>query len=186
MTNAPGVEGIGMRAVIGAGSSAIISGADGMRMVCGGGGTAMIGGGGGCTRGALGGAGGIAAGMRIDARLITASGFDGLRELEGALFGGSGIAGGSGAGAAWTGSGGGGLLAGPRGATDAFATIGAFGALGALGAIGALGAVDGRGGGADETRTAGSGAAGRFPGVLCTWLEVLGSAAIAIRKFQVA
>jgi hypothetical protein len=98
VTNAPGVDGIGMRAVIGAGSSTIISGADGIRTVCGGGGTAMIGGGGGgCTRGALGGAGGIAAGMRIDARLITASGFDGLRELEGALFGGSGIAGGAGA-----------------------------------------------------------------------------------------
>jgi hypothetical protein len=78
------------------------------------------------------------------------------------------------------------LLAGPRGALGAFVALGAFAAIAAFGAVGAFGAVDGRGGGADETRTAGSGAAGRFPGALCTWFDVLGTAAIAIRKFQVA
>ncbi len=175
MTNGPGVELIGMRAVAGTASSSIDGG--GMRNVCGPAGAAtgacgrvMIGGGGiGDAAGALGGAGGVTVWMRTDARLMTASGFDGWRALAGALFGGSGT--GDAIGAR---GGGGGLLAGPRGASGAF------------GASGALGADDALGGGADETRTAGSGDAGRFPIVLRTEVAALGSPAIGIRKFQVA
>lgn len=159
VANAAGVDGIGMRAVVGTGSSSI---------GCGGGCIVMIGGGGiDASFGALGGVGGTAAWTRIDARLITASGFDGLRELEGGAGG-----------AAFTGSGGGGgLLTGARGARGAF---------GAIGASGARGAADGRGGGADETRTAGRGAPGDFPVVLGAVVDALSSPAIACRKFQVA
>lgn len=171
VANAAGVDGIGMRAVVGTGSSSIgcgsISGADGIRSVCGAGCIVMIGGGGiDASFGALGGVGGTAAWTRIDARLITASGFDGLRELEGGAGG-----------AAFTGRCGGGLLTGARGARGAF---------GAIGASGARGAADGRGGGADETRTAGRGAPGDFPVVLGAVVDALSSPAIACRKFQVA
>lgn len=159
VVNAAGVDGIGMRAVVENGGWYI------------------------------GGADGAAAGTRIEAKLITASGFEGSRELRGALGGGGGIdsiaadGGGAERGAideACGGSGGGMLGIDTRGATGGGAVdaAGAFGAIGALGAMGDFAAAGRKRDGA--TRTAGS-AVGALPdGLFPDFIP----ASFAIRKFQ--